>query len=116
MHTPELTYEAPLLLDPLQLGHHSSVPTIQAILVSSTDTSNDICMESASTAFSSQNFASVKLYLVSYGPRYTCSKVAGGKPERIGSIWSSTYGLAKLTELLREDCIDTSAIKDHSSR
>jgi hypothetical protein len=34
-----------------------------------------------------------------------------GQSERLGSIWSNTYGLAKLTELLREDCIDTSAIK-----
>jgi len=53
------------------------MPTIQAILMSLTDTSNDICMKSASTAFSSQYFESVNLYLVSYGPRFHCSKITG---------------------------------------
>jgi hypothetical protein len=86
------------------------MPTIQTILMSLTDTMHDICMKSASTAFSRQYFESVNLYLVSYGPRFHCSKITGTIGEA-GSIWSNTYGLAKLKELLRVDCIDTSAVK-----
>jgi hypothetical protein len=67
-------------------------------------------MKSASTAFTSQYFESVNLYLVSYGPSFIVPRLPG-QSKRPGSIWSNTYGLAKLTELLREDFIDTSPIK-----